>query len=72
MGEDTRLEKKEERLAYSLREISEQTGLSVGFLRGEEKRGRLRVRSFGRRRLVLRKDLVAYLEGSQETECEAA
>lgn len=42
-------------------EVAEATGLSVNFLRSEEKRGKLKVRSFGRRRLVLMRDLQRYL-----------
>ena len=53
---------KSDRLALSLPEISERTGLSVGFLRGEVRRGKLSLRPFGRRRLVLHKDLMALLE----------
>lgn len=49
------------RLAWSLAEIAESTGLSVGFLRNEVRRGALRVRKFGRRVLVLENDLKAYL-----------
>jgi hypothetical protein len=50
-----------QRLAMGFSEVAEATGLSVNFLRNEEKRGRLKVRSFGRRRLVLMADLQAYL-----------
>jgi len=54
-----------ERLAWGFSEIAKATGLSVNFLRNEEKRGRLKVRPFGRRRLVLTEDLQAYLASSQ-------
>ncbi len=49
------------RLAWSLAEVAESTGLSVGFLRNEVRRGALRVKRFGRRVLVLEKDLTLYL-----------
>lgn len=48
--------------AYSLEEISVETSLSTQFLRLEEKRGNLKVTRFGRRTLVLAKDLDSYLE----------
>ncbi len=53
------------RVAWSLAEIAEQTGLSLGFLRNEVRATRLPVRKFGRRVLVLDEDLRRYLaEGS--------
>ena len=51
-----------QRLGWGFSEISEATGLSVNFLRNEEKRGKLKARKFGRRVLVLTEDLKAYLE----------
>jgi hypothetical protein len=54
---------RKQRLAWGFSEISEVTGLSVNFLRNEEKRGKLKVRPFGRRKLVLTEDLKAYLAG---------
>jgi excisionase family DNA binding protein len=57
------------RMAWGLGEISESTGLSLGFLRGEVRAGRLPVRRFGRRVLVKTEDLEAYLErGSDRTD----
>lgn len=50
-----------QKLAWSLTEISKQTGLSVSFLRKEIRAGRLPVKRFGRRILVLDADLNAYL-----------
>ncbi len=50
------------RLAYSVEEISEQTTLSKAFLRNEIRAGRLKVKKFGRRVLVLNEDLQAYLK----------
>jgi excisionase family DNA binding protein len=53
------------RVAWSIAEIAEQTGLSLGFLRNEVRAARLPVRKFGRRVLVLDDDLRRYLdEGS--------
>jgi hypothetical protein len=50
-----------ERRAYALAEMSYQTGLSIGFLKLEIRRGELRARYFGRRVLVLREDWESYL-----------
>jgi excisionase family DNA binding protein len=50
-----------QKLAWSLIEISKQTGLSVSFLRKEIRAGRLPIKRFGRRILVLDADLNAYL-----------
>jgi excisionase family DNA binding protein len=51
-----------QRIAWSLAEVSEATGLSLGFLRNDVRRGALPTRKFGRRVLVLDQDLKAYLE----------
>ena len=62
-----------ERVAWSLREIANATGLSLGFLRNEVRRGVLRVKRFGRRVLVLDEDLKVYLsEGSHKEDEKAA
>ena len=55
---------KQEKLAYSVEEISEQTTLSKSFLRNEIRAGKLRVVRPGnsRRVLVLNEDLQAYLK----------
>ena len=56
-----------QRIAWSLAEISKATGLSVGFLRNDVRRGVLKIRKFGRRVLVLDGELKRYLnEGSDE------
>lgn len=61
------------RVAWSLQEIAKATGLSLGFLRNEVRRGVLRVKRFGRRVLVLDEDLKAYLsEGSNKEDERAA
>lgn len=49
------------RVAWSLAEVAKVTGLSVGFIRAEIKRGVLPVKRFGRRVLVLDSDLKSYL-----------
>ena len=53
------------RVAWSVSEVAASTGLSRGFVRGEIKRGRLRVRRAGRRVLVLDRDLCEYLYAPQ-------
>jgi len=53
------------KVAWSLADISKATGLSMGFLRNDARRGALRTRKFGRRVLVRDEDLREYLnEGS--------
>ncbi len=54
------------RAAWSLTEISALTGLSVGYLRNEQRAGRLPVKKFGRRVVVLNQDLQTYLESGSE------
>ncbi len=62
-------EKKQEKKAYSVDEISEQTTLSKAFLRNEIRAGHLKVNRFGRRVLVLAEDLQNYLnKGEKEDE----
>jgi excisionase family DNA binding protein len=53
-----------EKLAYSIEEIADQTSLSKAYLRGDIRAGRLRVRRFGRRIVILAEDLRAYLAGA--------
>jgi excisionase family DNA binding protein len=50
-----------QRVAWSIAEIAEATGLSEGYLRNEVKRGALPIKKFGRRVLVLEEDLKSYL-----------
>lgn len=64
------MEKQEviQRTAWSLAEIAQKTGLSLGYLRNGQRAGRLPIRRFGRRVLVLDDDLKNYLSrGSSET-----
>lgn len=49
------------RLAWSIAEIANRTGLSIGFVRKEIRAGRLAARRAGRRVLVLDRDLQLYL-----------
>jgi hypothetical protein len=54
------------RIAWSLAEISVLTGLSLGYLRNEQRSGRLAIKKFGRRVVVLDEDLRAYLTRGSE------
>ena len=49
------------RLAFSLGEVAEQLGVSVGFLRLEVCRGRLRTVHLGRRVLIREEEVRRYL-----------
>lgn len=51
-----------EKLAWSLKEISELSTLSLGYLRNDVRRGKLPVKKFGRRSLVLTEDLKTYMQ----------
>ena len=51
-----------QKAAWSLSEISALTGLSLGYLRNEQRSGRLPVKKFGRRVVVLDTDFKKYLE----------
>ncbi|HKC66297.1 MAG TPA: hypothetical protein VKB86_21825 [Pyrinomonadaceae bacterium] len=55
------------RVAWSLADISQATGLSLGFLRNEVRRGDLQIRKFGRRVLVLDEELKRYLKEGSKT-----
>jgi len=48
--------------AYSVPELGRLYPVSIGFLRGEIRRGALRVRRFGRRVVVLREDWESYVQ----------
>ena len=54
-----------DRRAYSIPELARLYPVSIGFLRGEIRRGALRARRFGRRVIVLREDWESYIEGAQ-------
>ena len=57
-----------QRVAWSLADISNSTGLSLGFLRNDVRRGALPVKKFGRRVLVLDEDLRLYLANGSKRE----
>jgi excisionase family DNA binding protein len=54
------------KFAYSVEEISEQTTLSKAFLRNEIRAGNLKANRFGRRVLVLSENLQNYLKGEKD------
>ncbi len=59
----------QDRLAYSVEELSLQTSISKAMLRKEIKAGRLPVKRCGRRVLILKDDFFNYLnEGENENE----
>ncbi len=61
---DTILEKS--KMAFTVEEIAEQTTLSKAFLRLEIKRGKLKVKRFGRRVVVLYEDLRNYIDNGSD------
>ncbi len=54
------------KMAFSVEEIAEKTTLSKAFLRLEIKRGKLKVKRFGRRVLVLEADLREYIANGSD------
>lgn len=54
------------KIAYSVEEISEQTSLSKAFLRLEIKRGKLKIKRFGRRVLIRDEDLREYIANGSD------
>ena len=54
------------KFAFSVEDVSEQTSLSKQFLRLEIQRGRLKAKRFGRRVVIFTDDLEAYLENGSE------
>jgi len=55
-----------ERLAYGIEEVAEMLGCSSGFIRLEWKRGKLVITKLGRRRVVMKPDLDAYLQAGRK------
>ena len=53
------------KMAYSVEEVSAQTSLSKAFLRLEIKRGKLKAGKFGRRVLVSANNLKSYLDNGE-------
>ena len=56
------------KLAYSVEEISAQTTLSKAFVRNEIRAGKLKVKRCGRRVLILKDDFIDYLNGENTDE----
>ncbi len=54
------------KMAFTIEEIAEQTTLSKAFLRLEIKRGKLKVKRFGRRVVVLYEDLRNYIDNGSD------
>ncbi len=54
------------KMAFTVEEIAEQTTLSKAFLRLEIKRGKLKVKRFGRRVVVLYEDLRNYIDNGSD------
>lgn len=54
-------------LAHSIQELHRRTGLSKEFLRKEAREGRLKVRRFGKRVMVLANDWRNYVESLPTT-----
>ncbi len=55
------------RMAWSVAEVANLTGLSLGFLRKEIKNGQLTAHKKGRRVVILTRDLEQYLEEGVKT-----
>ena len=64
----TMVTEKLKKIAYSVEETSAQTTLSKAFLRNEIRAGNLKVKRCGRRVLILKDDLMDYLNGEKEDE----
>jgi excisionase family DNA binding protein len=60
-----------DKISYSVEEVSDKTSLSKAFLRLEIKRGKLKVKRFGRRVVICHEDLKEYIAGGSEG-CQAA
>lgn len=54
------------RRAYSVQEVSDQTTLSVPYLRSRIRAGNLKAKKVGRRVLILDGDLQSFLEGLED------
>ncbi len=63
-----KVSKEQNKMAYSVDEISEQTTLSKAFLRNEIRAGKLKVKRCGRRVLILKDDFMDYLNGENNGE----
>ncbi len=58
----------QDRMAFGVAEAGEMTGLSRTFLYDQMKEGQLKTIKVAGRRLILKKDLVAFLESFQTEE----
>ena len=56
----------ENKMAYSVEEMSELTTLSKAYLRNEIRAGRLKVKRCGRRVLILKDDFMNYLNKGED------
>lgn len=56
----------ENKIAYSVEEMSELTTLSKAYLRNEIRAGRLKVKRCGRRVLILKDDFMNYLNKGED------
>jgi hypothetical protein len=54
------------KLGWGLAELAESLGVSIAFLRNEQRAGRLPVKRFGRRVIVTSDDLKLYLERASD------
>jgi excisionase family DNA binding protein len=63
---DTATTKPQQKVAYSVKEVAQQTTLSVPYIRNEIRDGNLKIKRAGRRVLVLDSDLKEYLENLSE------
>ncbi len=63
------ISEQQNKIAYSVEQISEQTTLSKAYLRNEIRAGKLKVKRCGRRVLILKDDFMNYLnEGETKNE----
>ena len=56
------------KLGWGLAELAESLGVSIAFLRNEQRTGRLPVTRFGRRVIVTSEDLRLYLERASDND----
>lgn len=55
-----------ERLTLSMKELAHMLGVSPAFLYNEINRGKLKTIKFGKRRLILREDVDAYIAAHRQ------
>lgn len=54
------------RLSYGFKEAAIATGLSDAYLRKEARLGKIKVKEFGTRKIILAEDLMTYLKGENQ------